>query len=194
MDIRKQIVARLAQQADVTPPQDAVDDETAMRPYKPKTPAQLRLKTDPAHRMMRDAYKRRTGTDKTKQQRYSKMYRRKNAAQIRQRSKRSRMLHEHHASLQCYEYRWADDGLEYSIVVSGLPTATTLRLEQLEEQYGGEIIDTYAVTQEEHARIREHLPTAKTYENSEHDQRHAFYVYAGRASTACKERTSGAGV
>jgi hypothetical protein len=49
--------------------QETSDSETAMRPYKPKTPAQMRLHTDPAHRMLREAYKRRTASDKNKEER-----------------------------------------------------------------------------------------------------------------------------
>ncbi len=71
----------------------STDVEEAMRPYKPKTPAQLRLKTDPAHRMMRDAYKRRTSTDKAKDHRQNQMYYKRNKAQLQQRQRRSRQLH-----------------------------------------------------------------------------------------------------
>jgi hypothetical protein len=67
--------------------------EMSMKPYKPKTPAQRRIKTDPAHTMMRQAYKRRTSTDKRKSTIYDKMYYRRNKAQIVQRQKRSRQLH-----------------------------------------------------------------------------------------------------
>lgn len=70
-----------------------IELEEAMRPYKPKTPAQMRLKTDPAHVMMRQAYKRRTGADKKKEALRDKAYIRRNKAQIMQRRKRSAQLH-----------------------------------------------------------------------------------------------------
>lgn len=65
----------------------------SMKPYKPKTPAQLRLKTDPAHRMMRDANKRRTSSDKAKESKRDKLYYRRNKSQLKQRQKRSKQLH-----------------------------------------------------------------------------------------------------
>lgn len=84
-----QILSRLARA-------DSSDAETAMKPYKPKNPSQLRKKTDPAHRMMRDAYKRRTSTDKAKDLRHDKLYYQRNKSQIKQRQKRSKQLHPHH--------------------------------------------------------------------------------------------------
>jgi hypothetical protein len=82
-----QILARLERTVDTV--------VQAMKPYKPKTPAQLRLKTDPAHRLMRDAYKRRTSTDKAKDHKYDKTYYQRNKSQIKQRQKRSSQIHKH---------------------------------------------------------------------------------------------------
>ena len=89
MTILSQVVARLARA-------ESSDAETAMKPYKPKNPSQLRKKTDPAHRMMRDAYKRRTSTDKAKAARHDKVYYQRNKSQLKQRQKRSKQLHPKH--------------------------------------------------------------------------------------------------
>jgi hypothetical protein len=86
--------------------------EVSMRPYKPKNASQLRLKTDPAHRMMREAYKRRTSSDKTKDKRHDQLYYKRNKAQLQQRQRRSRQIHKNTSAADnetfgtwCYEYK-----------------------------------------------------------------------------------------
>jgi hypothetical protein len=183
MKLLKQVQARLS----------LADTETAMRPYKPKTPVQLRPKTDPAHRMMREAYKRRTSTDKAKQKRYSDVYRRKNASQIKQRNKRSRMLHAGFAdALQggpisnwCYEYTW-DDGLLYSMVIHGTRFEADCTAQRLGLRYGGELIAVYPVGDVVVDRIKNNLPLAKTHESNPSKNQASAAVYAGCASLACK--------
>ena len=68
-------------------------DISAMKPYKPKTATEKKIKTDPAHRMKREAYKRRSSQEKREAERYRKEYYRKNKSQLHQRQRKSRMLH-----------------------------------------------------------------------------------------------------
>ena len=72
---------------------DAGFIEQAMKPYKPKTASELKLKTDPAHRKEREAYKHRTSGDKMKDEKRRKEYYRRNKSQLQIRQKKSRMLH-----------------------------------------------------------------------------------------------------
>jgi hypothetical protein len=164
--------------------QETSDSETAMRPYKAKTPAQMRLRTDPAHRMMREAYKRRTGSDKNKEERYRKAYYRKNKSQLEQRQKRSAQLHHSPtpatsasadaAPVQsnkcisnwvignwCYEYKW-DDGLIYNIVIYGIRSETDRIARHLGLQNKGTYVGTYPTVEQELKSIQDQLPLAKT--------------------------------
>lgn len=177
----EQIAARL------TLPQKTVE---AMRPYKPKTPTQLRQKTDPTHRMMREAYKRRTGSDKAKQSRYRAQYVRKNASQLKQRSKRSRMLHGADALSAssnpgqmgnwCYEYVWSD-GLLYSIVIHGTRLEADCNAQRLGLRYGGELLAVYPADNDLVEQIKTCLPLAAQYENTPGNKQTRASIYAGRA-------------
>jgi hypothetical protein len=165
--------------------------EEAMRPYKPKNASQLRLKTDPAHRMMREAYKRRTSSDKTKDKRHDQLYYKRNKAQLQQRQRRSRQLHKHTSAvpdnqpfgLWCYEYVWVD-GLHYSITIEGTRFEADCHAQRLNLQYLGELVDVYPVTETNLEEIQNNLPLATTHEsNTSKDSKCIANVYAGRAST-----------
>lgn len=67
--------------------------ELAMKPYKPKTPSQLKLKNDIEHRKQREAYKHRDSGTKMKDEKYRENYYRKNKGQLKIRQKKSRQLH-----------------------------------------------------------------------------------------------------
>lgn len=166
----------------------AADTETAMRPYKPKNASQLRLKTDPAHRMMREAYKRRTSSDKTKDKRHDQIYYKRNKSQLQQRNRRSRQLHKSALDNQttgawCFEYAWAD-GLHYSITVHGTRYEADCHAQRLGLQYQGELVGVYALTDDGLQAIQNNLPLATTHEsNTSKDPQCVANVYAGRAST-----------
>lgn len=167
-----------------------LQSETAMRPYKPKTPAQMRLKTDPAHRMMREAYKRRNGTDKTHDKKQDQLYYRKNKAQLKQRQRRSRMLHKSESSEfkhWCYEYVW-EDGLRYGITIHGTRYEADCHAQRLQLIYSGELVEVFPVTDEELQRVQTQLTLAKTYENNSGQTSNSIvaHVYAGRPSVAAR--------
>lgn len=163
----------------------ADETETAMRPYKPKTGAQLRQKTDPSHRMMRQAYLRRTSTDKTKDARYDKIYYRRNKAQLRQRSKRSRQLHSSVSeyAYHCYEYAWAD-GLKYSIVVYADQELADATAKRLNLMYQGSLSAVVPWDNSTNTKSELKLAYTKTYENF--SRQITASVYAGHKNSAAR--------
>lgn len=171
----KSILARLS----------LADTIQAMRPYKPKTGAQLRQKTDPSHRMMRQAYLRRTSTDKTKDARYDKTYYRRNKAQLRQRSKRSRQLHAsaNTYGYYCYEYVW-DDGLTYSIVIHDDREAADCHAQRLNLKFTGTLLSVMPVDDMLYNNTELKLAYTKTYENS--SRQITASVYAGHKNSATR--------
>jgi uncharacterized protein (DUF2147 family) len=158
------------------------DTVEAMRPYKPKTGAQLREKTDPAHRMMRQAYKRRTSSDKTKDSRYDKVYYRRNKAQLKQRGKRSRQLHKSGAeNYWCYEYVW-DDGLTYSMVIYSDRFAADCTAQRLNLKYKGMLSAIIPWSNDQAANPELPLAHEQTYETSKN--KITASVYAGHKDIA----------
>lgn len=168
-------------------------DETAMRAYKPKTGAQLRPKTDPAHRLMRQAYRRRTSGDKARQHRLSLMYRRKNASQIKQRQKRSHQLHpkpvhrltsgldDQRVGYWCYSYVWRD-GLRYSIVAYGTRLGCDSTAQRLNWMYDGELVSVTPTSHTQHDQIQQTLPLAAQHESDSSKNSCSACVYAGHSN------------
>jgi hypothetical protein len=170
------------------------ETETAMRPYKPKTGAQLRPKNDPAHRLMRQAYKRRTSGDKNRAHRLALIYRRKNAGQLKQRQKRSAQLHPNpmHRTTSAaddqtlgywsYQYVWRD-GLTYSLVLYGTRFGADCDAQRLGLQYGGELVDVILCDDTTLENIQKTLPLAARHESNSSKNLCTAYVYAGHPYT-----------
>lgn len=171
---------------------------TAMKSYRAKTAQQLKPKNDASHRMMRQAYKRRTSTDKTTDHKHDVLYYRKNKSQLKQRRLQSIKRHPkptpHAAGLTpptdydygyySYEYRWLD-GLTYSIVLYGTAAQTQAHATRLSLAYGGKLIGVFDAPNEIQLPSLPDSSIPQVHETfKEHSDYKTCAVYAGRASVA----------
>lgn len=171
----------------------------AMKPYRAKTPQQLKPKTDAAHRMMRQAYKRRTSSDKTLDHKQAVIYYRKNKSQLKQRHAQSVKRHPkpvHRATstfvveddsgegYYSYEYQWSD-GLCYSLILYGTRFETDSHARRLSLIYGGRVVGIYEAPDDINLPSLPDSSIPKVHETiKEYSSYKTCAVYAGRASTA----------